>query len=522
MKWLKWGLLIIIIALAAILRFYKLDQIPPALNWDEVAAGYNAYTIANWGADEFGNKFPIVFKSFGDDKHPVHIYITALAVKIFGLSDFSTRASSAGIGVLSVIVIYFLTREVLKSDLAAVFSALFLAVSPYAIHFSRGLWEANFALFFFMAGLAAFYIGIRKKSWLIPISFTLFGVSFFSYHSAKVVVPPTVLILSLIHFKKIVAQKRIIIWLILVALLFGGLIIKEPRILGFARMSQTQFSATETQKYGGIIPMYWNNYKKYFTYSYLFQVGDQSARGSVKVIGEFYKIDLVLSLIGIAALLLRRKWEAVILIFIWLALSPIPGAVSAIEPGATRGIFMIGPVILLSAFGASFLISSFRKKWLRMGTTAVILIFLSLEVTHYVNYYFTNYAGKDAIEWQYGMKQIVEFVKANPRYTTVYMDKIRQQPYIFFLFYLKTPLPELLKTVKYDQTEAKSYNTVVSFDKFHFGDWNIIDSYPTYGTLYIMTPSYYGGLRYLTQFTVDKLVKYPDKTDAFYTVSGNQ
>ena len=78
----------LIIILAGFLRFYKLDQIPASLNWDEIAAGYNAYTIANWGADEYGNRFPIVFTSFGDDKHPVHIYLTAIVVKIFGLSDF--------------------------------------------------------------------------------------------------------------------------------------------------------------------------------------------------------------------------------------------------------------------------------------------------------------------------------------------------------------------------------------------------------------------------------------------------
>ena len=68
--------------------------------------GTSAYTIANWGADEYGNKFPIVFKSFADDKHPVHIYLTSIVVKIFGLSDFNIRATSAGIGVLTVIAIF--------------------------------------------------------------------------------------------------------------------------------------------------------------------------------------------------------------------------------------------------------------------------------------------------------------------------------------------------------------------------------------------------------------------------------
>jgi 4-amino-4-deoxy-L-arabinose transferase-like glycosyltransferase len=511
-----------ILILATVLRFYKLDKVPPSLNWDEIAAGYNAYTIANWGADEYGNKFPIVFKNFGDDKHPVHIYITALVVKIFGLSDFSTRASSAAVGVLSVFAIYFLAKELFKSETAGLLSALFLTVSPYAIHFSRGLWEANFALFFFTAGLASFFIGIRKNNWLVPLSFLFWGLSFFSYHSAKVVVPPVTLLLCIIHFKDLIKNKKILIWSVVVTLVFAGLIIKEPKILGFARINQTKFSEEQVKKYGGNLGIVLNNYKGYFTYSYLFQNGDQSARGSVKVIGEFYKIDLIFSLIGFISLVVKKKWKALLIIFSWLALSPIPGAVSAIEPGATRGIFMIGPVILLSAFGAGTLILLFKKNWIRIGTSIILLIFLGREVVYYLNYYFMEYSKKEAIEWQYGMKQIVGYLKENPDYVQVYMDKIRQQPYIFFLYYLKVPLPELLASVRYDESESKSYNTVLSFDNYQFGGWDIIESYPNYKVLYIMTPSFYSGLKYINTFEVKDLIKYPNGSDAFYIVSGDK
>jgi 4-amino-4-deoxy-L-arabinose transferase-like glycosyltransferase len=293
--------------------------------------------------------------------------------------------------------------------------------------------------------------------------------------------------------------------------------------LGFARINQTKFSQEETKKYGGEIGMVLHNYKSYFSYSYLFQNGDQSSRASVKVIGEFYKIDLILSLIGFAALVLRKKWEVLLILISWLVLSPIPGAVSTVEPGATRGIFMIGPVILLSAQGASFLISILKRNWVKAVGVVLIIAFLGREVTNYLNYYFTTYSKKEAIEWQYGMKQIVEYLKKNPKYVQVYMDKIRQQPYIFFLFYLKTPLPELLKTVRYDESESKSYNTVVSFDNYQFGGlWNIIDSYPNYEVLYIITPSYYGGLKYINQFDVKELIKYSNGNDAFYIVEGNQ
>ena len=525
-------LLGLIITFAGFLRFYKLDQIPISLNWDEVAAGYNAYTIANWGADEYGNKFPIIFKSFADDKHPVHIYLTAVVVKLFGLTDFNIRATSAGIGVLSVFAIFFLARELFKSDLAGLLSSLFLAVSPYHIHFSRGLWENNFALFFLIGGLSLFYVGIRKKNYLFPISFVFFGLSFFSYHSAKIVVPIVVLVASLLNIKKIFANKKILILSIVVTMFFAGLIIAEPKILGFARINQTKFSEEMIAKSGSQINIILNNYKKYFSYSYLFQTGDLGPRASIKVIGEFYKIDLILFFAGLIALFVKRKWQAMILILIWLLISPIPGAVSSFDPSAIRGIFMIGPVMLLSAVGAVSIVELFKNKQslakykfgklLQTISLILILILVGKEATNYLNYYSKIYPIKEAIEWQYGMKQIVEYTKEDKNFYKMYVDNIRQQPYIYFLYYQKVSLPELLKTVKYDESNSKSFNTVLSFGKYQFGGWNIINSYPNEGILYAITPSYYTGLRYIQQFDLDKLIKYPDKTDAFYIVEGHQ
>ncbi|EKD94534.1 MAG: Glycosyl transferase family 39 [uncultured bacterium] len=514
-------ILILIVLLAVFLRFYKLDSIPASLNWDEIAAGYNAYTVANWGMDEYGSKFPLVFTSFADDKHPVHIYLTAIVVKMFGLSDFNIRATSAGIGVLTVIFIFFLAKELFDSNLAGLFSSLFLAVSPYHIHFSRGLWENNFALFFLTAGVVMFYIGLRKYEYLIPIGFTFFGLSFFSYHSAKVVVPIVVLLICIINFRHLIKTKIGLTISVLVVLLFGILIIKDTRILGFARMGQTKFSDEQIKTAGGKFNLVFANYKKHFTYEYLFNSGDQSPRASVKVIGQFYKLDLALSLFGLFVLIYKKKWQSLSLILTWLLISPIPSSISSIEPSAIRGIFTIVPVLLLSASGTEALIVLFKNNLLKILIALVLIILLGREVINYLNYYSKVYPVKEAIEWQYGMKEIVEYSEKNPTIHKMYVDNIRQQPYIYFLYYLRTPLSELLNTVRYDKSNAKSFNTVLSFDKYQFGSWNIIDSNPNEGIVYAVTPSYYTGLRFTQQFDVVKQIKYPDRSDAFFIVTGH-
>src|SRR3989344_1810956 len=112
---IAWIVLAVIVVFSTALRFYKLDQIPPSLSWDEAAVGYNAYTIANWGKDEWGKSFPLVFKSFEDDKSPVHVYLTAVAVRFLDLSEFSTRLPSAFFGVFNVILIFFLAQRIFRS-----------------------------------------------------------------------------------------------------------------------------------------------------------------------------------------------------------------------------------------------------------------------------------------------------------------------------------------------------------------------------------------------------------------------
>ena len=104
-------ILIPVILLAAVLRFYQLGQNPPSLDWDETAHGYNAYSILKTGRDEYGYKFPLYFRSFDDYKPPIYTYLVVPAVAIFGLNDFAVRFPSAFLGVLAVLFTYLMVKE---------------------------------------------------------------------------------------------------------------------------------------------------------------------------------------------------------------------------------------------------------------------------------------------------------------------------------------------------------------------------------------------------------------------------
>lgn len=83
-------------------------------------------------------------------------------------------------------------------------------------------------------------------------------------------VPIVVLVASLLNIKNICQQKDTYP-IYCGYYVFAGLIIAEPKILGFARINQTKFSEEMIAKSGSQINIILNNYKKYFSYSYLFQ-----------------------------------------------------------------------------------------------------------------------------------------------------------------------------------------------------------------------------------------------------------
>ncbi len=474
---LIWIVFLLIIILATFLRFYKLDQIPPSLSWDEVAVGYNAYTIANKGKDEWGKTLPFYFKSFEENKHPIDIYLTAIPIKLFGLSDYATRSSAAFFGILNVILIFFLGKFIFKNSYIGLLSALFLAISPYDIHFSRFNHEFNFAIFFFMLGLLLFFNAIEGKKKLLPFSILSFGITFISYNSAKIVVPLTIFLLGVLYFKQLIRSKRELLISLMIFLTFLGIIIFNPALLGGARAKQTLFSEDDISKtevykktgnyqlgYGEII---FRQYISHFSFDYLFISGDKNPRLSSQGSGEFYKIDAIFLLIGLITLLYKRSKISIVVLF-WALIAPIPSAIAQEAPHVARAMFTCGSWILIAALGCYQIIYYCKKTYLKVFFVVIFLSVLSYQFGTYLNYYVNEYPKKYAIEWQYGMKQAVEYIKENNGYFQIYVTDVRAQPYIFFLYYLQEPLPRFLESVKYNETNSRSYNLVTQFENFHF------------------------------------------------------
>ena len=84
----KYTIILIIIMLIGIAtRIIGLGKIPIGINVDEAGTMYDAYTIANYGTDRFGNTYPVYMINYGGGQSALYTYLAALLIKIFGFID---------------------------------------------------------------------------------------------------------------------------------------------------------------------------------------------------------------------------------------------------------------------------------------------------------------------------------------------------------------------------------------------------------------------------------------------------
>lgn len=476
--------LFLILVAAMIIRLWKLGSIPPGLTSDEAALGYNAYSILKTARDEYGKFLPVIFKSFGDYKPGLYIYLTIPFVAFLGLNEWSVRLPSALAGMFAVFLIYKIVtnslwlgdkdkRQAGEYKKLATITSLLLAISPWHIHFSRGAWEANLSLTLTLAGIYFFLESFKNSKFLI-LSSLFFSATFLAYQGAKLSTPIVILALVVVFWRRI---KELIftktgLWSLVVGLLIASPVLfsffsgqtgrlkvfsvfsyprKEEeikRILdqGSERIGGLSYYLFHTESLNflrGVMGRWLNHFGGRF----LFFEGDyQNPRHSAPNHGMLLFADLILIPAGIFFLVKERSKLSIFALF-WLLLSPIPAALSRDQVHAVRALNMVIPLTIISSSGfwlfwkdkfsgekipknLGFSLIGFGPYFLAMGILASFIYFLDS--------YFVHLPKHNSKDWNYGYREIVEAVTPiQGRYKEIKIQQSFNQPYIYFLFYQK-------------------------------------------------------------------------------------
>lgn len=470
-------ILLVIISLGAFLRFFNLSTNPPSLNWDEASLGYNAWTLLNYGTDEYGNSWPFSIRSFNDYKPPLYTYLTILPVALFGLTEFATRFISAFLGTATIFIVYLLAKQISLSQKfihLPILAALLFAIAPWSLQFSRGAFEGNIAVFFTTASMYLLLRWLNAPSSPFQLLFgsTLMATAaLYAYHAPRVVIPLLAVSVFLKYYRKFLRHwQHTAICLLVAAILLTPALVVTLRGSTAARASAVSIFNTKyldtnirereaaLKSENSLISLFYDErlqylrlflkgYFDHYSIAPMFIYGDVVDRHHAPDMGQFYFIELPFMLLGLV-LLAVKKYQGKFLFWSWWLIAPIPAALASGTPHAIRSILILPLPQIATALGILFAYqyfaqTNFLRKILtptfsKLTFTAIISLGFFFNFAYYLIQYHIHQPLEKAFYWQYGYKELVSYFKdIYPQYEKAVVTTSFDQPYIFFLFYEK-------------------------------------------------------------------------------------
>lgn len=518
---LNWGsyliLAMLVVLLATSLRFYQLGQFPHGMTWDEAAIGYNGFAIFHTRRDEWLAKLPVSFKSFGDYKSPLAIYVNGISTFLFGMNLWAVRFPFALAGVLSVAGImafgYLLAKEQFSEKNARLLSlvlGLMLAISPWALHFSRVAFESGMALclvIWGMMGLLAFFHlsesewqYANKLRWIALIgSVVSFAASLYTYHSAKIVVP-LLLVVTMVYCWP--AIKKNLMQLSLAGLVGFALLIpllKDTFMgAGGSRFIQASFLGQHLPPMV-LLQTFTSHFLIHFSPAYLLFGATVTFRHGDGHWGVLFWPELVLVVAGVSAglwqlvLKLTRTKKVgtgitfakeIFLGLAWVVIGTLPAAIGVDVPHSNRGLLALPGFLILAVFGGLQLIkwlntarvdqvisgSKGEKHLFAKSIIGCLILCQSLLFMSYLHDYYGVFSRQSANDFQDGYLQAFQFaVKNEASSDQIVISDHYGQSYIFALFVRQTNpiwyqggiMSKYLYLPKVSESDLSRKNTVI-------------------------------------------------------------
>lgn len=195
-------LLLAILALAAFFRFYNLADVPPGLYPDVAINGNDALRALKTGDFK-------LFYPENNGREGLFINLIAFSFWLFGASVWAIKIVPAVFGLLTVLGVYFLTKQLFSylnarhAQTIALLAAFFISISFWHVNFSRLGFRAIavpfflvWSFYFLFKGLACAKEHASGCFVYFPLAGLLFGLGFHTYISFRVA--PLILLVPIV------------------------------------------------------------------------------------------------------------------------------------------------------------------------------------------------------------------------------------------------------------------------------------------------------------------------------------
>lgn len=514
----------IIVLIAFFFRLFNLSNVPPQPTVDEVSIGYNAHSILKTGADEYGTKFPIILRAYDDYRPALYVYLVIPFIALLNLSVFSVRIPAVILSTLSVVAVYFLLKELFVNSKVRLkisppagewefgipeIATLLFAISPWHIYISRLGHEVNASYAFFIFGLLFFFCFLNREKWNLYLSALFFALSFDSYQSTKIVVPLIVLVLVILYFKILLANKKTAI----ISAIIGFVVALPILATSFNQNALIRFKGTNllttSEEYfmrekarldtdrvtGDLIGPVFDNSKaasvRLLAHAYLSHldpvwlfINEGGEQFKAPTISLLYLFELPLIFLGF--LFVRSiglSTKVLVFILAWGLIAIIPGGISNGYAHPMRTFSILPLPQVLASLGFIVFINYFKKyRTIILPGVALVTFIFALWFFHS---YFTLVSRELSRHFQYGvLAALDEAAKIESSYGRVVVSN-RDRLFESYMFYLYLHKVDPTTYQAQGGTISGGFAEEHKIGKYEFG---LIENKIYPNTLYVLNP----------------------------------
>jgi 4-amino-4-deoxy-L-arabinose transferase-like glycosyltransferase len=369
----EWRAVIVVVGIALLFRIHQFYDFPPGLWYDEAINGTDALDIMGHG------NHLTVWRETNFGHSTLYFYLLMASFKLFGFTILAMRIVPVAAGLAAVVAFYFLARRLL-GVVGALAATGMMAVSRYAVTFSRISWEASLvplleimSVYFFVRALET----RRKRDWFMAGGSLAAGLyTYAAYRMVPFIMAFFVLYLALTQWRlfrrNFLGLVFYFVSFLIVVAPLAQFVVRHPHQFNARANAVSVFKQIDRE--GSYAPLRHN----IVAVAKMMNVrGDPNARHNLPNEPMLDGISAALLILGMAvAAWSFRDWRRGGLLG-WYLLALVPSAITiTIEnPSAIRDIGVIPPMFLLVGLAVDTLYRTFSvNAWARAVFAAIVLV----------------------------------------------------------------------------------------------------------------------------------------------------
>ncbi|MFQ5341012.1 MAG: glycosyltransferase family 39 protein [Anaerolineae bacterium] len=351
-----------IVLVAAFLRLYRIDSLPPGDYYDPAYYGLDALSILRGARPIF------LPENYG--REPMFSYLVAAFFGLFGVSPKAIYAASAAVGILTIPAVYLMAEEMFAGEegvlaqFGGLVAALAVAISYWHLNWSRLGVRAILVPFFVVLTLFCLWRGLRMGNRRAFVGCGVFlGLGMYTYQAFRAL--PLLVVLAFVYVavyrrarNQVSLEKpgfylaNLAIVVLLSLIIFAPLgyyFLTHPGSF-FQRIEQT-IVVGSAQRVTSNAPHGLSEQVKETLLMFNFH-GDEWPKTNLPGRPALDPFLSVAFLLGIGVSLRRIRKPLYLFLLTWLVVMTVPAFLAQYGPAAKRAIGTLPAAVMLVAVGA--------------------------------------------------------------------------------------------------------------------------------------------------------------------------